>query len=411
MNAAGGRVNPFYISLVVGLGSFSDGFALLLQSGALLSVVPYFHLNSLATGLLVSAPFIGSVFGALLFGRLADKFGRRSVILNVLLFFVVASILSAVSINVPMLLMSRFLVGVGIGGDVPSSGSLVAEISEPQRRGSLISIQTLLWAIGAFAATVVAIPFLRLGLVAWRPLFGLAAIPPLITLLLRRRISESSLWEGRRRSDSSVKVPRRIIAFIAVLCAGLFIWTFVLAIFASYLPSLLVRTYGFHAYMSLIVGGLQWIMYFAGCLITFKLIDRAGRRPLILTGSIVGLAAASSIYFLRAATPEYFTISIFFIWLAGGIAYTGISTYSFEISPTLLRGLLSGSVFASGRLGGYTGTQIFPMLLGLIGITSVFGLISLLLLTAAALVAPFNQRTERLTLDEIERALTGLPSH
>jgi hypothetical protein len=62
------RSENTYLAIVIGLGSFSDGFALLLQSGALLSLVPYFRLNYLFTGLVVSAPFIGSVFEAIIFG-------------------------------------------------------------------------------------------------------------------------------------------------------------------------------------------------------------------------------------------------------------------------------------------------------------------------------------------------------
>lgn len=133
-------------------------------------------MSSLTVGLLISAPFIGSVVGALVFGWLADRVGRRAVVLNVLIFFVMASILSGLSMNIQMLLVSRFL--VGIGGDVPASGSLIAERVEAVERGPLLSTQTLMWAVGAASATFVAIPLLSLGAVAWRPLLAIAALPP-----------------------------------------------------------------------------------------------------------------------------------------------------------------------------------------------------------------------------------------
>jgi len=174
------RSENTYLAIVIGLGSFSDGFALLLQSGALLFLVPYFRLKYLFTGLVVSAPFIGSVFGAIIFGWLADKIGRRAIVLNVLLFFVLSSIISSISVNIQMLLLSRFLVGIGIGGDIPASGSLIAERSEPSERGAFLSTQTLLWAVGAAIATVVSLPLLSLGKEAWRVLFGLAAISPFL---------------------------------------------------------------------------------------------------------------------------------------------------------------------------------------------------------------------------------------
>ncbi len=395
-----------YLALVIGLGSFSDGFALLLQSGALLSLVPYFRLSSLFTGLVVSAPFIGSVIGAIIFGWLADKIGRRAIVLNVLLFFVLSSILSAVSLNIQMLLLSRFLVGIGIGGDIPASGSLIAEKSQPSERGALLSTQTLLWAVGAAMATVVALPLLNLGLEAWRPLLGLAAIPPVLTLLLRRRIKESFRWVKSRTKDNTLnRLTRRAIYVTATLSIGLFIWTMILAVFASYLPSLLIRIYGMPRSESLIIGTAQWIMYILGCVLAFKLVDVIGRKRLIVIGTAVAIAATVIVYMSGTSVISVITAGVLTIWGAGGAAYTGISIYSFEIPPTLYRGLLSGAVFGSGRLGGYAGTLIFPTLIGVMGIVKTFGLMGLVMLIVAVAFGTFNQKTERIDLEMIESSM------
>ncbi|MGC8542859.1 MAG: MFS transporter, partial [Vulcanisaeta sp.] len=77
--------------------------------------------------------------------RLSDIFGRRTILLNVLLFFVLGSIISAIANSVLPIILGRFLVGVGIGGDIPSGASLIAELSKETSRGRLISIQSILW--------------------------------------------------------------------------------------------------------------------------------------------------------------------------------------------------------------------------------------------------------------------------
>jgi len=393
-----------YLAIVIGLGSFSDGFALLLQSGALLSLVPYFKLNSLSTGLVVSAPFIGSVIGALIFGWLADKLGRKAILLNVLVFFVFASILSSLSVNVQMLILSRLLVGVGIGGDIPASGALIAENVEADRRGSLLSTQTILWAIGAASATFVALPLLSAGLQSWRVLLGLAALPPLITLILRRRIPESFKWKSVHSAESSTP-SRRAIYLTAILSIGLFIWTMVLAIFASYLPSLLVKLYGLPQYESLLIGTVQWLMFLAGTIIVFRSVDIIGRRRLIFIGTLIAIAASIAVYLIGGHNYAVLTLSVLSIWAAGGIAYTAISIYSFEIPPTLYRGMLSGTVFGSGRMGGYVGTLIFPILLGALGIAKTFGIVGPAMSSIILAFLAFNQKTEKLDLEKIEEAI------
>ncbi len=404
-NLTGG--GNMYLALVIGMGSFSDGFALLLQSGALLSIVPYFKINSFIIGLVVSAPFIGSVVGAMIFGWLADRVGRRAVVLNVLIFFVIASILSGLSINIQMLLISRFLVGIGIGGDIPASGSLIAEKAEAVERGPLLSTQTLMWAVGAASATGVALPLLSLGNIAWRPLLAMAALPPIFTLILRRKIGESLRWRNRNSNIKPVSgIARRAIYLTAILSLGLFIWTMILAVFASYLPSLLVKIYGLPGYESLLIGTVQWVFYLVGCLITFKTVNLIGRKKLIIAGTVLAVLATAAIYFVSGGYGVI-TAGVLTIWGAGGVAYTGISIYSFEIPPTIYRGLLSGTVFGSGRFGGYAGTLVFPTLLGYLGVEKTFGLMGPFMVIVVIAFGLFNQKTEKIEIEKIEQSLGG----
>lgn len=238
-------------------------------------------------------------------------------------------------------------------------------------------------------------------------LFGLAAIPPVFTLLLRRRIKESFRWvKNKTKGNASNRLTRRTVYLTAILSIGLFVWTMILAVFASYLPSLLTRIYGLSPYESLIIGSIQWVMYILGCAVAFKLVDVIGRKRLIVIGTLVTMVSAVLVYLSGRNIISVITAGVLAIWGAGGSAYTGISIYSFEIPPTLYRGLLSGAVFGSRRLGEYSGTLIFSTLIGVIGIVKAFGLMGLVMLLVTVAFGTFNQKAERIDLEMIESSLT-----
>ena len=394
------------VSLIIAMGSFADGFALLLQSGALIYLVPYFNLSSGMTGIIVSAPFLGSVAGALIFGKLADVMGRKSIVLNVLIFFILASILSAISINPEMLLIGRFMVGMGIGGDVPAGGALIAEISDPKERGSLLPTQTIMWAVGAAVATVTALPALGLGYQSWRLLFLLAAVPPVITLILRRKLYESFKWKAARVVPKSVSLNRRLFLFVVFLSASLFAWTMILGVFASYVPIFIKTFYGVQARYAILAGSVQWAMYMTGCLIAFRTADTIGRKRLIIYGTLAATVASAIMFFIKAGFFS-FMLGVMGIWLAGGTTYTAVSIYSFEIPPTLIRGLVSGAIFASGRFGGFIGTLLFPLVEGLAGIEETYGGLMLIMIALLILTTGINVSTENIKLEDLETVFSG----
>jgi MFS family permease len=117
------------------------------------------------------------------------------------------------------------------------------------------------------------------------------------TLLLRRRIKESFRWvKNKTKGNASNRLTRRAVYLTAILSIGLFVWTMILAVFASYLPSLLTRIYGLPPYESLIIGSIQWVMYILGCVVAFKLVDVIGRKRLIVIGTLVAMVSAVLVY-------------------------------------------------------------------------------------------------------------------
>ncbi|MDG7052016.1 MAG: MFS transporter [Nitrososphaerota archaeon] len=398
------NISRYYAPVLIGMGGFADGFALLIASGALLTLVPYFHLTSSYTGLIVSAPFIGSIIGALAFGRLADITGRRVIFLNVLLFFVLGSLLSAVATVPSILLLSRLLVGIGIGGDIPVGGSLLAEISNKENRGRLVALQSLLWGVGGGAAAIVALLFLPLGAESWRYILGIGAVPPIVVLLLRRGLPESKIWSASKKDDLKAQpIDKQSFATkLSFVAIAFFIWTFILAIFASYTPSFLVHAEGLSKAWALLISGFQWMGFAGGTALTFKYVDRIGRRVMIISSSIIVGVFLMVGYLLARSSIALFISDISIIWVLGGVGYTTSSIYSNELFPTLFRSTSSGIGFASGRLGGYLSTLIFPTLLISFGISPLFFILAPLPMVVGLAGISMAPISERKNLDELE---------
>src|SRR6185312_9992853 len=138
-------------------------------------------------GALGASGFLGAMVGMLIFGDLSDRLGRRAIFVANLIFFVVFSILSAFINSLWELFAVRFLVGVGIGMDIPTSTAYLAEIAPARHRGKVLgSLSQVTWILGALTSTLVAVPLAAaFGEAAWRWMFGLAALPALLVLLGR----------------------------------------------------------------------------------------------------------------------------------------------------------------------------------------------------------------------------------
>ena len=173
-----------YAAILVALGEFIDGYDLIVMGGALILLRPQFGLSPSQVGLLGASTFLGAMVGMLIFGDMSDRWGRRAIFVANLIFFVVFSIISAFVQSVPELFVARFLVGVGVGMDVPTSAAYLAEIAPRHRRGVVAgSLLNITWILGAMASTLIALPLIAwTGEAAWRWMFGLAAVPALLVL-------------------------------------------------------------------------------------------------------------------------------------------------------------------------------------------------------------------------------------
>lgn len=143
------------IVLLSGLGWMFDAMDVGLVAFVLVSLGRDWELSRPQLGLVASAGFLGMFLGALLAGRLADRYGRRTLFLANLLLYSFGTLLSALSWNFSSLLLFRFLTGIGLGGELPVAAALVSEFAPARHRGRLLVILESFWAYGWILAAII----------------------------------------------------------------------------------------------------------------------------------------------------------------------------------------------------------------------------------------------------------------
>ncbi|MEY9956624.1 MFS transporter [Streptacidiphilus sp. MAP5-52] len=361
---------------LVAFGEFVDGYDLLVMSTALIFLTPAFGLTPADKGVLGAASFVGAALGALVFGDLTDRFGRRAIFVINLILFVVFALASAFVTNVPELVAARFLIGIGVGMDIPTSSSFLAEVAPARRRGRFTgSLPNAMWLLGAITSAVVAIA-LKGNPDAWRWLFGLAAVPALVVLVARQLLPESPRWlqaQGRHAEADAVYAqlgldrPARIDSAVGQRgyrsLFGRRYRTRTLAFAAFFAAN------GLGGGVSTIAGPLfltaagldksqamQFTLYgflvgLAAVALGALLVDRVNRRWFGVATALGALAFTQLLAWAGTGNRTVVFVSwlafTFFTWIGPG---TLAWIWSAELFPTALRGVGTGFTQASGRL-------------------------------------------------------------
>jgi MFS family permease len=187
-------------ALTAGMGFFTDAYDLFIIGIAMTLIKVEWHATPLVLGLVGSTALLSAFLGATVFGRIADIFGRKSVYGLEAAVMAVAALATAVSPNIIWLLVWRFILGIGIGGDYPVSAVLMSEYANRRNRGRLVGMVFSMQALGLIAGPLVALIILTAGVpndLAWRLMLGLGALPALGVIYLRRTLPESPRFAAR----------------------------------------------------------------------------------------------------------------------------------------------------------------------------------------------------------------------
>lgn len=200
--------------LSAGLSWMFDAMDVGMISFVVAALAAEWSLSSQQVGVLTSTTSVGMVFGAAMAGFLADKYGRKNILLWTLLIFSIASGLSALATSFAILCLMRFIAGIGLGGELPVASTLVSESMPAQERGRAVVLLESFWAAGWILSALIA--YFVIPHYGWRMAFVIGALPAFYALYLRRAIEDSP-----RYGEQKAKAVRKLTLGNAWLRFGL----------------------------------------------------------------------------------------------------------------------------------------------------------------------------------------------
>lgn len=363
---------------------------------------------------IASIGFLGMALGAVLGGLLADRIGRRQVFALTLLVYGAATGAAALSWSVASLLVFRFVIGLGLGAELPVASTLVSEFAPAKVRARLVVGLEAFWALGWLMAALIGFFVVTQGEGAWRWAFAIGALPAFYAVVVRRSLPESVRFlELRGRTEEAEVIVRRFersagvepvpsppaVRTAAPRPSALFarqtrirtaaLWAIWFLLNAAYygafiwLPTLLVAD-GFSLVRSFAYTLAITLAQLPGYAAAAVLVETWGRRPtlaLFLTGSAVGAALFASAG-SAVEVVGYGCLLSFFALGAWGALYAVTP----EIYPTLLRATGAGWAAGFGRIGSILAPLSVPPLRAAGGTGLVFGTFAVALLLAAVAV-------------------------
>lgn len=359
--------------LAAAMGWGLDGFDVMLYSNIAVHVMSGLGVTSKAlTGLPNTFMLLASGIGGVLFGFIADRIGRQKALMLSILTYSVCSLGSGLSTSLVVLVLFRFLLGLGMGGEWNTGATLVAETWPIHLRAKAIAIVQSSWAWGLAAAALVAGHVLKWTGNNWRLVFFVGILPALVTLWIRSSVPESEMWK-QQKSSSERSAPfsemfgpalRRNTIFLLLLnLFGLFAWWGLFSWMPPYL-TLPVEKGG----RGLGLMNTTWLLVtlnlagmFPGYLCYGWIADHLGRKRSLI---LFTLCAALLIPFYAAARSPWMILI-----LGGLVAFFGTGFFSgsgligSEIFPTQMRARALGLTYNGAR----TLSCIAPYTIGWVG--------------------------------------------
>ncbi len=429
------------VLFLTGIGWMFDAMDQGMVSGVMASIGREWKLEPSDLGLLGSASAVGMAIGAAVAGMVSDRWGRKTVVTYTLILFGVASGLSAAAPNFALLLLFRFLTGLGLGGELPAASTLVSEFSPTKIRGRMVVYLESFWAWGWIIAALIA--YLLIPVYGWRIGFLLGGVPAIYAAYLRKGIPESPRYleqKGQLKEadeivskmeqqagikntdtfyDRTVKEAKNSRVMLSELWSKVYIrrtivlWVLWLGInfgyygFVLWTPTLLVGK-GFSLVKGFEFTLIMCIAQLPGYYSAAYLIEKIGRKA-VLAIYLAGTAVAAYLFGHGESVTAILVSGCLLYFFSLG-AWGAVYAYTPEVYPTRVRGSGTGWAAAVGRLGAIAA----PYIVGVIyqtngkqaGFNNVFLILTLVFAVVAVVVAVAGVETKGRTLDEINTSDT-----
>jgi len=410
-------------------------------AGALLFIPAHFHLSTAATEWITTFTGIGLIVGALAANRLSDRFGRKAAMVLVAAGFTAFAILQGAALDIVWLDVTRFLLGVSIGISTVAAPVFIAESAPTAIRGALI--------VGYQVATVVGIMvayFADYALAAsgsWRIMLALSAVASALVLALLARLPDTPRWylmRGRRaealatlrRADPAADPERSLAEIEADLVAArggelremlrrpylkpavfVLVLGFLVQITGinavTYYSPFIFHDIGWHGHFVLLVQALVEVFSVLATIVSVLVVDRLGRRPTLLAGIGVMIAANGLLVALYALAPRFGGVAsalgfIGILFFTAGFNFgfgAMVWVYSSESFPSRLRTAGASTMLTADLLANLLISRFFLTVLHDLGGLGTFALFLALAAVSFAFVAALAPETRGRPLEAI----------
>ena len=428
-----------FLACTAALGGVLFGFDIAIITGAGPFLTRKFELNDISLGFAFSSLLFGCVLGAFLAGRLTDQYGRKRILVWVAILFATTSVATALAPTFPLFVSARFLGGLAVGGASLLSPMYVAEVSPPAIRGRMGTFYQLSIITGILTSYCINYLLRNTGPDNWRWMFLTGVAPSVLFLLLDTLAPETPRFlvrSGKRNEAFSIlerisgpeTAQAEIVEIVASMHSEQNAWRGLLrpgvrrALTVGASLAILIHVSGVNTivdYAPAIFQSAGWkidgallstflvgITEFAFTVVAFAVIDRYGRKPLYIVGSI-GMALALS-GLLVAVQIDHFhgvvvlvlilTYLAFFSACVGPVFWTLVP----EIFPNDIRGLAMTVPVLLQWIANAVVVLLFPFAFHQIGKTVTFGFLALMSLCQAIFTYWFVPETRNKPLEEIE---------
>lgn len=386
---------------IAGLAWMFDAMDVGLLSFILVALQRDWNLTTEEMSWIGSINSIGMVAGAFLFGLLADKIGRKGVFIITLLLFSIGSGISAFVSSLVIFLLLRFLIGMGLGGELPVASTLVSEMVSAEKRGRVVVLLESFWAAGWILSALIS--YFIIPEWGWRTALLVSALPALYALYLRFHLPDSPKYQQANRKSSirenisavwSMEHKRQTIVLwilwfsVVFSYYGMFLW----------LPSVMVMK-GFSLIRSFEYVLIMTLAQLPGYFTAAYFIEKIGRK-FVLVVYLIGTAASSYFFGTAESTALLLTSGLLLSFFNLG-AWGALYAYTPEQYPTSIRATGSGMAAAFGRIGGVLGPLLVGYLVAAeISISMIFTIFTISILIGVLVVQIWGKETKQTVLQD-----------
>jgi MFS transporter, putative metabolite:H+ symporter len=425
------------LRVIVGIATFFDAYTILAIAFAMPQLVSEWKLTPAMVGMIISAGYVGQIFGACLFGLLAERIGRLKTLMFTIVLFVTMDVACLFAWGGLSMMAFRFLQGVGTGGEVPVASAYINEFIGAEKRGRFFLLYEVIFPVGLMFAGMAG--YFLVPIYGWKAMFIVGLVPSVLTIPLRWFMPESPRWlasKGRiaeasdvvkRLEDDALRrglplrepVARTLDAqapaqsdwrelFKGIyLKRTLMIWGLWICVYlinnglVTWLPTLYRQVFQLPLQQSLAYGWITSGLAVVASVICALQIDKVGRKrwyaaaffiAVVPFAALYGLGAKSATEVLVLATAGYAVLQT--------IAFS-LYLYSAELYPTRLRAIGTGLGSAWLRAGSSIGPLLVGSIVADLGIKYVFAAFAAVAFAGGIITLLFAIETRGKVLEDL----------